>query len=228
MHGLEKDERCPNLYWLNIKGERKLATKNLVPGFKSVGEEIIKIKGTEYRIWNPYHSKAAAALYNNISLLPLKEGQKILYLGIAEGTTASYLSDIIGWEGAIFGVDCAYKPFEKLLGLSSIRKNILPILSDARNPQSYLSLVPTVDVIYCDVAQPDEVDISIWNAKSFLRKGGFIVTAIKASSIDVVLPPGKVFQREINKYLDEGFQVVEKVELNPFEKNHMMVIIQFK
>lgn len=37
------------------------------------------------------------------------------------------------------------------------RPNIVPIIEDARHPQKYRMLVPMVDVIFADVAQPDQV-----------------------------------------------------------------------
>lgn len=34
---------------------------------------------------------------------------------------------------------------------------MIPIIEDARHPQKYRMLVPMVDVIFADVAQPDQV-----------------------------------------------------------------------
>lgn len=39
----------------------KFATINLVPGEKVYGEELIKEKNVEYRVWNFYRSKPSAA-----------------------------------------------------------------------------------------------------------------------------------------------------------------------
>ena len=41
---------------------RKLATRNLTSGTKVYGEELVRIGGSEYRLWNPYRSKLAAAI----------------------------------------------------------------------------------------------------------------------------------------------------------------------
>ena len=57
---------------------------------------------------------------------------------------------------------------------------MLPILDDARMPRNYQFIVNTVDVVYCDVAQPDQAKIIADNAKVFLKKGGFILLAIKS------------------------------------------------
>ena len=38
-------------------GERRLATVNLAPGVQVYGERLVKVKGVEYRLWDPYRSK---------------------------------------------------------------------------------------------------------------------------------------------------------------------------
>ena len=37
------------------------------------------------------------------------------------------------------------------------RTNVVPIIEDARHPHKYRMLVPMVDTIFADVAQPDQV-----------------------------------------------------------------------
>ena len=53
----------------------------------------------EYRVWNPYRSKIAAAVIGGVSDVYIRPGSKVLYLGAASGTTVSHVSDIIGAEG---------------------------------------------------------------------------------------------------------------------------------
>ena len=43
------------------------------------------------------------------------------------------------------------------MDMSKKRPNIVPIIEDARHPAKYRMLVPMVDVIFADVAQPDQV-----------------------------------------------------------------------
>jgi rRNA 2'-O-methyltransferase fibrillarin len=43
------------------------------------------------------------------------------------------------------------------VNMAKKRPNIVPIIEDARHPQKYRMLVPMVDVIFADVAQPDQV-----------------------------------------------------------------------
>ena len=66
---LENDEG--NIFWIKIDGEKKLATLNLVPGSKVYKEKLVKIKDEEFRAWDPFRSKLAAAIMNGIESLPI-------------------------------------------------------------------------------------------------------------------------------------------------------------
>jgi fibrillarin-like rRNA methylase len=59
------------------------------------------------------------------------------------------------------------------------RPNIIPIIEDARKPYKYRMLCGMVDVIFSDVAQPDQARIIIINAKHYLKNGGGFVFSIK-------------------------------------------------
>lgn len=50
----------------------------------------------EYRAWNPFRSKLAAAILGGIDQIHIKPGVRVLYLGAASGTTVSHVSDIVG------------------------------------------------------------------------------------------------------------------------------------
>ena len=50
----------------------------------------------EYRAWNPFRSKLAAAILGGIGNIHMEPGCKVLYLGAASGTTVSHVSDIVG------------------------------------------------------------------------------------------------------------------------------------
>jgi rRNA 2'-O-methyltransferase fibrillarin len=62
-------------------------------------------------------------------------------------------------------------------------------------------LVPMVDTIFADVAQPDQARIVEVNARHFLRNGGHYVISIKASCIDSTSDPAVC--NIINKYLSK-------------------------
>ena len=50
----------------------------------------------EYRIWNPFRSKLAAAILSGVEKIHLKPSTKVLYLGAGSGTTVSHVSDLVG------------------------------------------------------------------------------------------------------------------------------------
>ncbi|MEM2136589.1 MAG: fibrillarin-like rRNA/tRNA 2'-O-methyltransferase, partial [Candidatus Methanomethylicia archaeon] len=80
---------------------------------------------------------------------------------------------------------------------------------------------------YCYVAQPDEAKILLGNANLFLKPSGLIMLAIKARSIDVTLEPDEIYKREI-KYLREGgFDIIHVVHLEPYDKDHVMVVARY-
>jgi len=77
------------------------------------------------------------------------------------------------------------------------RTNVIPIIEDARHPQKYRMLVPMVDVIFADVAQPDQARILGLNAAMFVKNRGHFVISIKASCIDSTLTPEVVYANEV-------------------------------
>lgn len=221
-------EIFPSVYKLIINDQTLLVTRNLTPGTTYYGEPTFQIDDKEYRSWNPTRSKLAAGILKNIKTLPIKESTRVLYLGIASGTTASHVSDIVGPKGHVYGLDFAPRSMRDLLDKVIVhRKNISPILGDARKPQSYSILVPKVDVIFADVAQPDQADIVVKNARYFLKKGGWVMLSIKSRSIDVRKKPQEIYEEQIKILEAGGLAVSELVELDPFEKDHAMAIAEF-
>lgn len=206
----------------------KIATENLVPGEKVYGEELIKKGKKEYRVWDIFRSKPAAALKNKLKKFPLEKGMKILYLGIASGTTASHFSDIIGKDGIIYGVDIAERVLRELISHAEKRGNIIPILADSRKPEDYENqILEKVDLVYEDVADPDQIEILIRNCEKFLKQNGFAMIAIKSQSIDVTKDPKQVYKIALEK-LEKHFEILDKVELDPYEKHHLFVVMKLK
>lgn len=222
---IRADSKFSRIFWVQMgKKRRSLATKNLVPGFKSYDERIIRVKGEEYRIWSPDRSKPAAAIIKGLKNFPIRPGSKVLYLGIASGTTASHFSDIIGKEGLIYGIEVSERVMRDLINVSVARKNIVPILASARSPESYTNVVSMVDVIYADVAQPDQVDILIRNCNVFLKNKGYAMIAVKASSIDVTKPPKEVYKIAERQIRNAGYEILQTVDLSPFDRKHAIIL----
>jgi len=226
---VEEHPRFKGVYIVELEdGSLRLATRNLVPGQRVYGERLYHYGGVEYREWNAYRSKLAGALLKGLEELPVKEGDRVLYLGIASGTTASHMSDIVGEKGRIYGVEFAPRVMRDLILIIRQRKNIYPILGDARFPEKYRHLVEGVDGLYADVAQPEQSSIVVRNAKFFLRDGGYLLLAIKARSIDVTTEPSEVYRREIENLVRGGFEIVDVVHLDPFDRDHAMIYARFK
>lgn len=201
--------------------------KEIFPGVFKQGKDIMTkdLLSDNYRVWDPKKSKPAAAFLKGLENFLIKEGTKILYLGIGEGTTASHFSDIISEKGIIIGIDVARKPFEKLLDVCEKRHNIIPILADANKPEEYEKyVVEKVDVVYCDVAQKNQTEILVKNAKKFLENKGFVMYMVKAPSIDVTADPLSIFKKEALKLENSGFKIVEIKELGPYEKDHAVIV----
>ena len=194
-------------------------------GRKVYGEELFNVGGVEYRLWNPTRSKLGAAIMKGLKRDPIVPGSKVLYLGVASGTTCSHVSDIIGDAGHVWGVDFAPRPIRDLIDqVARYRKNITPILGDARQPQDYAFQVPKVEVIFSDVAQPDQAEIVVKNAKMFLKKRGYIMLSIKSRSIDVGKNPEEIYREQVGILEAEAIRVEELVELDPFEVDHALAL----
>ncbi|MGI0073963.1 MAG: fibrillarin-like rRNA/tRNA 2'-O-methyltransferase [Nitrosotalea sp.] len=216
-----------NIFWVKIDGEKKLATLNLVPGNQVYREKLVKINDEEFRAWDPFRSKLAAAIMNGLAILPIVRKSRVLYLGVSTGTTASHVSDIVGPSGIVFSVEHTSRVAREFLDrVASYRSNIVPILLDARNPKEYFSVYGTVDVVYVDIAQPDQTEIAILNCKTYLKKGGYMILVIKTRSIDVTKDPSEIVRNEIKK-LQENFEIIQEINLEPYEKDHSIIIAKF-
>ncbi|MCW4013777.1 MAG: fibrillarin-like rRNA/tRNA 2'-O-methyltransferase [Candidatus Bathyarchaeota archaeon] len=218
-------EIFPSIYMLVNGNQEILATKNLTPGITYYGEPVFNVEDIEYRSWNPTRSKLGAVILKNIQKMPIMPDSKVLYLGVASGTTVSHVSDIIGEEGHVWGLDFAPRSMRDLLDkVTKNRKNLSPILGDARDPSSYSAYVPLVDVVFADVAQPDQAEIIVKNADHFLKKGGWFMLTIKSRSVDVREKPKDVYTDQVRIIEESGYKVHELIVLDPFEKDHAMVI----
>jgi fibrillarin-like pre-rRNA processing protein len=209
-------------------GAQRLATRNLTPGRTVYGERLIRFRGVEYRVWDAFRSKLAAAIFRGVQMVPIKLGHRVLYLGAASGTTASHVSDIVGEQGHVYCVEFASRSIRELVSnVCAYRLNMSPFLEDARFPEKYALFIPgKVDDVYCDVAQPEQAKILADNADYFLKESGWVMLAVKAQSIDVTKEPSEVYQREVKVLRSRGFAVEEVVRLEPYDKAHAMIVAQ--
>ena len=218
---MEEDRKY---FWFNLEGEKKLFTENFSPGKQVYKEKLLNKKGVEYRNWEPFRSKLAACIMNGLDEFPFKNKSSVLYLGVSTGTTISHISDIVGPKGMIFGVEHSSRVARDFLDRVAVhRKNIVPIIQDARQPEKYFSVFTKVDVVYVDIAQPDQTKIAIDNCKMYLKERGFLFLVVKTRSIDVTIDPKRIIEEEIRK-LQNDFEIVQRIDLSPFDKDHAMIV----
>lgn len=212
------NEQFPGVYRIG----RKLATRNKTPGFKVYGEKLMRKKGKEYREWDPFRSKLAAAILNSLKSLPIKRDSNVLYLGASGGTTASHIADI---SEVVYCVEFSRRMMHELLPICEVKKNMIPILGDASKPKGYQFAMGKIDVIYQDVAQRDQAEILLKNIELF--KPRYAMLAIKARSINSIRIPKKVFREEIDK-LRGRCKVLQRIKLKPFDKDHIFVNLEVR
>ncbi|CAO2642540.1 rRNA/tRNA 2'-O-methyltransferase fibrillarin-like protein 1 [Lemmus lemmus] len=208
--------------------EDALVTLNMVPGVSVYGEKRVTVvengEKQEYRTWNPFRSKLAAAILGGVDQIHIKPKSKVLYLGAASGTTVSHVSDIIGPDGLVYAVEFSHRAGRDLVNVAKKRTNIIPVLEDARHPLKYRMLIGMVDVIFADVAQPDQSRIVALNAHTFLRNGGHFLISIKANCIDSTASAEAVFASEVRKLQQENLKPQEQLTLEPYERDHAVVV----
>ena len=128
----------------------------------------------------------------------------------------------------VYGVEFSQRPGRDLINTAKKRMNVVPIVEDARHPQRYRMLVPMVDVVFADVAQPDQARIVAINSHMFLKNGGHFMISIKANCIDSTAPAEHVFAQEVTKLKGERFKPLEQLTLEPYERDHAVVIAKYR
>jgi rRNA 2'-O-methyltransferase fibrillarin len=213
-------------------------TKNLTPGESVYGEKRVSVDvpskeadqpatKVEYRVWNPFRSKLAAGILGGLDELFIKPGKKVLYLGAASGTSVSHVADVVGPEGIVYAVEFSPRSGRDLISMAKKRPNVIPIIEDARHPQKYRMLVSMVDVVFADVAQPDQARIIALNSHLFLKDKGGVVISIKANCIDSTVPAETVFAQEVQNLRQERIKPLEQLTLEPYERDHCIVVGQY-
>jgi fibrillarin-like pre-rRNA processing protein len=205
--------------------EGKLYTLDREGGRSVYGEKIIEVNGSFYREWIPWRSKLSALmkkLEKEVSI-----AGDILYLGAAQGTTVSHISDILE-SGTIFAVEFSNTAYRKLVLLAKRRDNIVPIMEDAFHPERFRAMVSPVDILYQDVSQKEQLKLFVMNSKLFLKKGGMGFLMLKSRSVDVTARPNEIYEKVVEGLRSEGLKVEEIVELDPFQVDHAAILISKK
>lgn len=172
-----------------------------------------------YRVWDPWRSKLAA-FYHLGGGIELGHDMKVLYLGAGNGTTVSHVSDYVE---VVYAVEAAPRPMQDLLAVAEGRFNIIPIMADARRPEYYAALLEEVDLIYQDVAQPDQAGIASAN-RIFLKEGGTLLLMLKTRSVDVRKPPSTVLDDSAVVLQESGYCILDSRWLTPYHKDHAALV----
>ena len=216
-----KQTKYSGIYQGYLGNKRFLFTKSL-DGKAFFNERMNK----GYRQFDFTRSKLAAAVMKNISEIPIKENNSVLYLGASHGFTPSFISDIIGKNGSLYCVEFAPRVIRDMIEICEIRENMAPVLADANQPELYSDKIKKVDLIYQDIAQKNQVEILFKNLQ-FLKPKGYALLAIKSRSIDVTKKPSIIFEEVRNK-LKAKLKIIDFRTLDPFERDHIFFVCQLK
>ncbi|MCD6434450.1 MAG: fibrillarin-like rRNA/tRNA 2'-O-methyltransferase, partial [Candidatus Diapherotrites archaeon] len=180
-----------------------------------------------YREWKPNRSKLAAAIKKGLNELPIERNSKVLYLGVAEGTTASHIADIAS-NGFVVGIDISARALRKAYLLALQRENFAVLLADAAKPESYANKFKGIefDFLYQDIAQRNQAEIFNKNAKLFLRRGAKAMIALKGRSI-TQRNVKEAFKKELAE-LEKEFNIIQTIPLKPFHREHLFIYCEKK
>nr|CAD7263748.1 unnamed protein product [Timema shepardi] len=161
----------------------------------------------EYRVWNPFRSKLAAAILGGVDQIHISPGTKVLYLGAASGTTVSHVSDIVGPDGRVMFDYCS------------------------RMVEWCLTIVPGILVEHGHLHQG--ILVRTLSSPSrypscHLHQGILVVISIKASCIDSTAQPEAVFASEVKKLQADKLKPQEQITLEPYERDHAVVVGVFR
>ena len=216
--------------------EDVLVTRNLVAGDAVYGEKRISTEEgegetktkVEYRVWNPFRSKLAAAVLGGVDDIHIAPGSKVLYLGAASGTSVSHVSDIVGEE--------RLRVRRRVLAPLGARPDQRREEADEHHPD------------HRGRAPPDQVPHAHRDGRLRLRRRraarpgadrraqlaplpqerGHTVISIKANCIDSTAPAEAVFAKEIEKLQAEQFKPIEQLTLEPYERDHAVVVAEYR
>lgn len=224
MARIRRHPKFDGIYLSGATNQQRLYTVNLDLNKRIYGEKLVEQGNDQFREWNPYRSKLAASIRANARKTFIDRNSRLLYLGASSGTTVSHCSDIIT-NGIIYAIEFSARSLRELVQNCADRKNVIPILADANHPYEYSPLISDrVDVIFQDVAQPNQTEILIKNIKRFLVPGeGKFIYAIKSRSIDTTANPSHIFEQEIKKLEAAGMQIMDNVSIDKFQTDHIVL-----
>jgi fibrillarin-like pre-rRNA processing protein len=194
-----------------VDGHERLVTR----GEPVYGEPVVG----EWRVWDAGRSKLGAMLALGMET-GIEGGESVLYLGAASGTTVSHVADVCG---PTYAVEFAPRPARDLVEVARTRGNLVPLLKDARRPETYAHVVESgLDLLIQDVATRGQAEVALRNRR-FLHPDGRLVLAVKARSEDVTAAPESVFER-VRETLAEGYDLLSTRRLDRYHADHLAVV----
>ena len=194
--------------WKDYNGKKKLFT--IIPKPEN--------QKNQYRNWNPFYSKLAAALFNGLEIFPLKPDSKIFYSDNSSNTTLNHLLDIIDSKGTIY---LQKNNAAKIKNL----KNVVIIDQEKNSTLFNHDRKETFDVIYLDITISENLQTQILNHEMTLKNLGFLIIIL--NSIPKINDSS--FRNQINDVIansSSSLQFIQEINLSAFFKNCMMVILQ--
>ncbi len=171
------------------------------------------------RVWDPYRSKLAALWYLDKST-DISKDEVVLYLGAANGTTVSHVAD---YAESVYAVEFAPRPMQDLLEIAKRRTNIVPIFGDATRPKEYAALLEPADLLYQDVAQPNQAAIAVKHLP-YLKHGGRCILMLKIRSVDIRKSPESVFEETCAELAGAGLSIEKSSWLAPYHQDHAAIV----
>ena len=204
----------PGIQRRHFDGRERLATR---------GERVYGEPRDEdgWRAWDASRSKLGAMFELGMDV-GVADGDGVLYLGAASGTTVSHVAD---FAGPTYAVEFAPRPTRDLLAVADARSNLFPLLKDARAPETYAHIVEAgLDCLIQDVATRGQATVALRNRR-FLAPDGRLMAAIKARSEDVLADPDDVFA-DVLADLRTGYEVVDTRRLDRYHDDHLAVVAE--
>ena len=224
--------RKPKLAWGVRREGRSLWTRNAVRGVSVRGERRKTDARIEWRAWDPSRSKVAAALLrtaNDPSQLLPETGSTCLYLGASFGSTVSYIHDQVCGAGnhhggQVVAVEIAPRAMRDLSELSSIRPGLVPVLGDARQPQTVAPYIRgKADWMHQDLSIADQAETFVRMAGAFLKPGGTGLLSLKAASErSSDGDDDSRFAKAARILRESNLDVIERIDLKGLEEQHVV------
>jgi len=196
------------IIWKDYNGKKKLFT--IIPKPEN--------QKNQYRNWNPFYSKLAAALFSGLEIFPFKPASKIFYSDYSSNTTLNHLLDIIDSKGTIY---LQKNNATKIKNL----KNVVIIDQEKNNTLSNHDRKETFDVIYLDITINENLQTQILDHEMTLKNSGFLIIIL--NKIIKINEPS--FRDQINNIIinsNSSLKLIQEINLSNFFKKSMMIIMQ--